>query len=298
MVANDALGASNRRTRYNRGRADEGNWVGVLFGLKEGTKMRRVILGLAMAWCVCGAALGAGEASSHLMTVREQGRLTMLCWPHQESRYVRRMVELGAEGLNQFTGIDVDLMAAFAKEMGVELHIKPVQGGFSDLIPDLLAGQGDLVASSMTITEGRAARVDFSVPYHGVRKVVITRAGSSIDALSALEGKVAATVAGSSHEEHLVGLGLPALQLHHVDFALEAYQAVAYGDADFALVDSDSAALVLPKYPSMGEKLEIAFEFPERDYYGIAVRPGSDLKDALDAFLGRQRARGALVGLD
>lgn len=245
-----------------------------------------------------GALAATSAENSHLQAIRARGRLIMLCWPHQESTFVRRMVkELGADGLNRFTGSDVALMEAFAAHLGVSLEVKPVTDGFSGLIPALLAGEGDLIASSMTITPGRKAKVDFSTPYFAVRTVVIAQRDSGLSGVADLRGKLAATVPGSSHQEHLEALGFDDLRFNDgMDFVLESYQAVAYGEADFTLVDSGSAETVLARYPELGERLAVAFEFPDRDHYGIAVPPGSDLLPELDAFITAKREAGELTG--
>lgn len=235
---------------------------------------------------------------SDLARVRERGSLIMLAWPHQESSFVRRMVqEFGEAGLRRFGGIDVELLERFAGELGVRLEVKPVPEGFAQLIPSLLAGEGDLIASSMTITKARAGQVSFSNPYYSVDLVVLVPVDSTAGSLEDLRGKRAATVRGSSHEEHLRELGFTDEQLVFVEFTLENYQAVAYDDADVTLVDSGSAEKVLPQYEALRERLKVGFDSPARDHYGIAVRPDSDLLDALNAFLDREKAAGRLTGL-
>ncbi len=252
----------------------------------------RVVGFLVVAAACAGAPLSAG----HLEEVRSNGKLVMLCWPHQESQFVRRMVEeLGAEGLDRFAGIDVELMEAFADHLGVELEVRPVTAGFGRLLPTLLDGEGDLVASSLTITEERRRLVEFSVPYFEVKGIVLARRDSGISSIEDLRGKVAAAVPGSSHEERIRALGYEDLRFHAaIDFTLESYQAVAYGEADFTLVDSGSVSRVMPKYSELRKRLHIAFEFPQPETYGIALRKGSDLLPVLDAFLEGKRARGEL----
>lgn len=253
-----------------------------------------ILAGLGVAAC----APSTPPAASDLEAVRARGRLIMLAWPHQESTFVRRMIkEYGEEGLDRFAGIDVDLMQRFAAHLGVELEVKPVGEGFSSLVPSLLAGDGDLVASSMTITEARKAKVDFSAPYFAVGLVVLVPIESPVQGVDDIAGLTAATVRGSSHEEHLRRVGFDDAHLFYVDFTLENYQAVAYGDADLTVVDSGSAATVLPQYAALGERLRQAFDLPDKDYYGIAVRPGSDLRQALDEFLAQEKAAGRLPGL-
>jgi polar amino acid transport system substrate-binding protein len=61
-------------------------------------------------------------------------------------------------------GFDVDLMAAIAKQIGLQSEFKTFK--FDALITGLQSGtEFDMVASAMTITAERAKQVDFSDPY-------------------------------------------------------------------------------------------------------------------------------------
>lgn len=251
---------------------------------------RIVAMGLVLA--------GIGASSppeSHLAEIKSRGNLVMLSFPHQESAFVRTNVVSGPMRrigtANGFQGIDVDLMKAFAESLGVRLDIRPVsEPSYGALIPDLLAGKGDLIASSFTITAERKQKVDFSDPYYSVYPVILTRVGSPIAAVADLAGKRAAAIPGSSQEEHLRELGVASEKILAVDFRLETYTAVMDGEADFTLADSSSAMRFLHGYP----KLRIAFRLPGEDEYGFAVPRGSDLREALNRFLAEMKTTGAL----
>lgn len=252
-------------------------------------KIRTVAAVLLMAMVATVAV-----AAAKIADVRERGELVMLCWPHQESVFVRRMVkELGREGLNVIGGIDVEVMKRFAERLGVKLRVKPVSPDFAALIPSLLAGEGDVIASSMSITPSRAELVEFSSPYFRVKKAVVVRRDSTISAVADLAGKVASVAHGTSHEEQLLELGYDDLEILPVQFMLENYQAVAEGRSDFTLVDASSAERVLA-YPDLKGKLKVAFTFPESDYFSFAFPPGSELREALDELLAEMRASGEL----
>lgn len=239
----------------------------------------------------------AGSAASDLEAVREAGELRMLAWPHQESEFVRRMIEeLGTEGLDKFTGLDVDLLRGFAHELGVELKVTPANS-FADLLPALLEYRGDIVASSLTITPARKELVDFSRPYFFEKSVVVVRKGSDIDAIDDLAGQLAASVAGSSHEERLRGRLGEELRLSPTQFTLESLTQVLEGDADYTLVDATTIETAAQEYVDIRQKLKVAFEFPEQEAYGVALRPGSDLLPRLDDYLRRMEESGELAAL-
>ncbi len=79
-----------------------------------------------------------------------------------------------------FVGFDIDVTREMARELGVDFV--PVNTRWSSIIPSLVLGRCDIIASGMTITEERARRVDFSDPY--------LRAGQTILLSERIEGEV------------------------------------------------------------------------------------------------------------
>ncbi len=230
------------------------------------------------------AASTAGGGSS-IAAVKARGKLVMLCFPHQESPFIRIDVELG---LDHYDGVDYEIMDGFARSLGVALEVRPVKPSFASLVPALLAGEGDVIASSFSITPERRQKVDFSRPYFTVHTVVLVRQESTARSPADLAGKVAATVPGSSLEERIKQLH-PS-RIHYVDFTRWNYDALSEKAADFTVLDDTSTLRLLPLY----RDLKLAFALPGVDEYGFAVAPGSDLRDAIDHYLEGLRASGRL----
>jgi len=63
----------------------------------------------------------------------------------------------------QIIGFDVDMGKRMAKAMGVKLEI--VSTAWDGIIPALLTGKFDLIASGMTLTQQRNLTVNFATPY-------------------------------------------------------------------------------------------------------------------------------------
>ncbi|MCP4902181.1 MAG: amino acid ABC transporter substrate-binding protein [bacterium] len=234
-----------------------------------------------------------------LEAVRSRGKLVMLCVPHQGDVFLRTNLEAGpmpeVGTVDNFVGSDVDLMAGFAERLGVELEIRPTLG--SDGLPSHVAlidgieqGVGDVAAGSLSITEERLTRVDFSIPYYHNRVVVITRASSGIATLADLEGKTASAIAGSSQEGYLKDLGFELGYLHYVDFDLEQFVAVSEGTVDFCAVDEYSADAALQGFSN----LKINLQLPVEDAYGVALAKGSSLLEPLNQYLEEVSASGEL----
>ena len=71
--------------------------------------------------------------------------------------------EFQKEGSKEYTGFDMDLARAIGKQMGYKVEIQNM--GFDALIPALNAGNIDMVAAGMSITEERQKAINFSDPY-------------------------------------------------------------------------------------------------------------------------------------
>lgn len=243
---------------------------------------------------------GRATGPRSVAEIRAEGQLVLLTFPHQESVFSRTNLELGAMPklgkADHFVGVDIDLARAVADHLGVELMVRPVsEPRYSALLPDLLAGRGDLVASSYSITPERQERLAFSRPYFTVFPVIVTQAdgageGNTVARFEDLEGQIAAVTAGSSHEQRLLSMGFPAASILHVDFSFEAYAAIVEGRADFTLADSTSAYRILDQTP----QLQAAFRLDDEDHYAVAVPPGSELLPLLDQVLHQLESSGEL----
>jgi polar amino acid transport system substrate-binding protein len=223
--------------------------------------------------------------ATSLAEVKARGKLVMLTFPDMESAFIRVDVD---RGLNHFTGIDYDILTGFARSLGVPLEVHPVKPAFSDLVPTLLRGEGDVVGSSFSITPERRAKVAFSEPYFGVRMVVVVPRDSPVRTIPDLSGKTGSAVRGSSLEERMTKLR--DVKLHYVDFMRWNYDALIAKEAEFTVLEEPFVWKLLGSYPD----LKVAFALPEKDFYGFAVSPESDLRAPLEAYLAKIKASGRL----
>jgi L-cystine transport system substrate-binding protein len=243
--------------------------------------------------------LGHPAHAADLADVKTRGKLVMLAFPAVEDPFVAVDVEaMRAAGLKladmrdpeSFHGVDVDLVKGFAQSLGVKLEMRPQTGGYGELLPALLAGQGDLVASRLTITPKRHEAADFSAPYFSQWAVAAVRKDSKLAALADLKGKRVAVMKGSSHFEFLSALNLnPEIRL--TGYNMESYNAVLEAQADYALMDSRAA--VGEPVSAQFSDLKVGVRVHRSDQ-GVMVRKGSDLKAALDAYISGLRASGEL----
>lgn len=150
---------------------------------------------------------------------------------------------------------------------------------FRELIPALLAGEGDLIASTMSITPEREAQVDFTGPYFPVVMMVLARKGSGLSGVESLAGKRAGVPPGTTLEARAANMGFASVT-GNARGAAEALQSLDSDAVDVVLMESSLALPVLAREP----RLELVATLPEVEQYGIAVPPGSDLRPELDRF--------------
>lgn len=85
------------------------------------------------------------------------------------------------------SGFDVEAMDWVAKEIGVEVTHQPIE--WDGIITSLLTKKIDIIASGMSITEDRAKKVNFSIPYWIIKQVMVTKKGSPLTIEDILKGK-------------------------------------------------------------------------------------------------------------
>src|SRR5262245_7833033 len=110
--------------------------------------------------------------ATNVSEIKARKKLIMLCHPDP-------MGFVSETTPGKFEGLDVEIMKTLANSLGVALEVNP-QENFKDLIPALLAGQGDVIASSVTITKEREKVVSFSDSYFPVVMMIITKKDSKI----------------------------------------------------------------------------------------------------------------------
>jgi polar amino acid transport system substrate-binding protein len=178
----------------------------------------------------------------------------------------------------QFVGFDMDLMREIAKIAGFEL--KFVDMSFDSLIPALRAGQIDVAAAAMTITEERKKVVDFSMPYWTADQSIIVKADSDLT-ITVLFGKYRIGVqTGTTGDlwctENLVQKGLlPERNLKRYDTFILALSDLLNGNIDAIVLDSPVANRFAATKP-----VKVAGIIVTGEQYGIAVRKGN--KELLD----------------
>mgnify|MGYP001772550989 CR=1 FL=1 len=188
------------------------------------------------------------------------------------------------ETTGEIVGIDIDLVRAIAKRLGYEVEIVSIE--FSGLIPALQAGQIDLIASGMTITEERAKVVDFSIPYWEADQAILVKAGSSFKpkGLEDLSGKRVGVQTGTTAEilvmDYVNATGVKIDLKSYPTYTL-ATKDLVNDNLDAVIVDSPVAKTLAKLY-----NVEISSTIQTGEKYGLAVKKGNtELLSAINQVL-------------
>jgi len=193
-------------------------------------------------------------------------------------------------------GFDVEVMRWIANEMDFEVEIVPID--WDAIIPTLLTGNIDLIASGMTITAARQERVAFTLPYWAIDLAVVVREtededGEPVPELTLFEavqsgrkiGVQRGTTSQDWLDEYVVGIGID-IELVLYDNFLLALEDLQIGRIDAAVMDGPTAQTGIAD-----RSMAIVGTINTGEIYGYAVRQAdTQLLALLDEGLRRLQA--------
>ena len=194
----------------------------------------------------------------------------------------------------ELIGFDVDIAKALCAEMKADCTI--VAQDWDGIIPALLAKKYDAIVASMSITEERLQKVDFTGRYYSNYLRFGAKKGSGINSVDDMMGKAIgaqrATIAGQWLEDNLAGK----VQVKLYDKQTAAYADMESGRLDAILSDAYPLYDWLKEnqgYEYVGDKIDI------NDQIGIAVlKNEAELRDALSAAIKAIRENGVYAEIN
>ena len=186
-----------------------------------------------------------------------------------------------------FEGIDVEVAAAIAEKLGLELVVDDM--GFDAALTAAQTGQSDIVMAGVTVTDERLEVMDFSDSYATGIQVIIVKEGSpiaTVDDLANAEmiGTQKATT-GSIYctddygEDHVTQFDTGAL----------AVMALVNGQVDAVVIDNEPAKSYVAENPGL-KILDTAYA--EEDY-AIGMKKGNtELLEAVNTAMAELKAEG------
>lgn len=169
-----------------------------------------------------------------------------------------------------YTGIDIDLLDAIAKDQGFQYEMQYL--GFSGAVTALESNQADAVMAGMSITEDRKKKYDFSNPYYDSGVVMAVKAdNTSITSYHDLKGKRVAVKTGTEGAAFAESVkGQYGFEVAYFKDSPVMYEEVKTG----------GSAACFEDYPVMGygiangNGLKMVTEMEKGAAYGFAVLKG------------------------
>jgi membrane-bound lytic murein transglycosylase MltF len=240
-------------------------------------------------------------ALGDLSEIQSRGLIRVLVSPSRTNYFVDQGVERGFE-----YEMMQDYWESLNRRTRGRFVVAFLPVSFDRLLPELVAGRGDIAAAGMTITSARQDSVSFTRPYlTNIAEIVAGRKdGPTINTVDDLAGQTVTVVRGSSYEHHLLELnetlaerGLDRIRVERAPQYVEAedlLELVDQGLVKLTVVDEhigDLWAGVLPnvilyKEAPIREGGDIAWAVRKQD---------TKLLGDLNEFVGSYR-KGSLMG--
>ncbi len=248
--------------------------------MKMMKKMMTVLLLLAM----CALSVCAFAEESDMSYVQSKGKLVVGITDFEPMDY--------QDENGNWIGFDAELAAAFAASLGLEVEF--VEIDWDNKVLELKSKNIDCVWNGMTLTDEVKSAMSCSNAYMNNAQVVVVPASvaDKYQDVESLAGLTFAVEAGSAGEAVVTALGL---NVTPVTAQSDALMEVAAGTSDAAVIDALMAAAMIGEgtgYESLTYTIGLNSE-----EYGVGFRTGSDLTDALNAYLVTAYQDGTLAAL-
>ena len=227
------------------------------------------LLGLLFAVILIFGITGMAMASDTLESIKKKG---VLVAGVKDSTPGFGFVD---EKTREIVGYDVDFVRAIAKKLGVKLELKPVTS--ASRMPQLVEGNIDIIAATMTKTAERAKQIDFSDTYFLTGQKFLAKKGT-VKNLADMNGKKIGTAKGSTSEQNAKA-ALPKSTILSFDDYQQAFLALQQGKVFAVTTDESILATIRGKAPNK-EQFEIPDIQISDEPYGLGIRKGE--KNLLD----------------
>jgi arginine/ornithine transport system substrate-binding protein len=196
----------------------------------------------------------------------------------------------------ELVGFDIDIAMALCEEMQAECTL--VQQDWDGIIPALLARKYDAIVASMSITEERKQKVDFTKKYYQTPARFVAKKGSDVEITpEALEGKKVGVQRATIHDSFLTDNYGDSVEIVRYGTQDEANLDLVAGRVDLLLADSIALRDGLLKTPEGADFEFVGPSFSDPKWFGegagIAVRKGdTELQERLNLAIDEIRANG------
>ena len=188
----------------------------------------------------------------------------------------------------KYTGFDIQLWEAIAKEAGLKYRLQPMD--FNGIIPGLQTRNIDVALAGITIRDDRKTVIDFSDPYYeSGLAILINTDNDKIKTANDLDGKTVAVKIGTATVDYL-RKEVPKAKLKLFPNIDNAFLELATGRVDAVVHDTPNVQY----YANTGGKgkVKVVGALKSGDFYGIAFPKGSELVPVVNKALKALQANG------
>lgn len=188
----------------------------------------------------------------------------------------------------KYTGFDIDLWEAIAKEAGLSYELRPMD--FNGIIPGLQTRNLDVALAGITIRDDRKNVIDFSDPYYeSGLAVMVGTSNNDIKTAADLDGKLVAVKIGTATVDYLKA-NVPNAKLKLFPNIDNAFLELATGRVEAVVHDTPN----LQYFANTAGKgqVKVVGSLKSGDFYGIAFPKGSELVPVVNKALATLRENG------
>ncbi|HOJ13611.1 MAG TPA: basic amino acid ABC transporter substrate-binding protein [Deltaproteobacteria bacterium] len=169
-------------------------------------------------------------------------------------------------------GFDIDYMNAVAKEAGFQVEFKNT--AWDGIFGGLETGNYDAIISSVTITDERKKKYDFSLPYINAGQVlVVPKTTKGVKTLADMKGKSVGAQIGTTGAMEVQKV--KGVELKNYDEIGLAFEDMAAGRIAGVVCDTPVAADYALQRAEYKAKFMIVGEPFTQEQYGIVVKKGN-----------------------
>jgi arginine/ornithine transport system substrate-binding protein len=215
-------------------------------------------------------------------------------------------VRIGVEGAyppfsyvqpdGELAGFDIDIAKALVEAMGAEVTL--IAQDWDGMIPALMAKKYDAIIASMSITEERLKKVNFSKRYYRTPVKFVTKKGAiPVFSIDAIKGKAVGVQRATVSDKYLSDVYGKDVKIKRYGTQDEAYLDLIAGRVDLLLADS---VVLLDGFLKKEEGKDYEFVGPDfndpkwfGEGIGVALRKqDKDLEELFNKAIETIRANG------
>ncbi|MFC2052726.1 substrate-binding periplasmic protein [Chloroflexota bacterium] len=195
------------------------------------------------------------------------------------------------EDSGESIGWDYDVVSEICNRINCVPEFKV--SAWDGIFPAMEAGEYDMLADGVTVTEERDLIIDYSIPYVTIGQVLLVNEGEtmSVDDMKANPEALIGTQIGTTNEI-VAKKNFPEEQVQSFEDFGAATLALMAGDVDGVVLDTVAAVGFMDENPG---KMMVSGALTSDEQLAFVFPPGDDLQHAVNLALESMKADGTLA---